>query len=123
MRFDVRKSAFFFNFHNYFRCVDFMMLIIIYGNVFGRKNQIASLFRNKIKALVITEAHILQTFKILPVVLVECSSAVVELASIFLKSFETVVTDFAGLLFEASFSHFTSFIRQNVVSFRLRFKH
>ncbi|KAL0275666.1 UNVERIFIED_CONTAM: hypothetical protein PYX00_003456 [Menopon gallinae] len=99
-----------------FRCVDFMMLIIIYGNVFGRKNQIAALLRNKIKALVVTEVHVQQAFKILPVVLMECSSAVVELASIFLKSFETVVTDFAGILFEAAFSNFTSFLRQNVIS-------
>lgn len=100
----------------FFRCVDFVMLIIIYSNVFGRKTQMATLMRNKIKAGILEETHVQHFFKILLVVAVEHSSAILELASIFLKSYEVAIADFGAALYEESFTNYSFYLRQNVVS-------
>lgn len=92
------------------------MLVIIYSNVFGRKNQIAALLRNKIKTGILEEIHVQHMFKILLVVAMEYSSAILELSSICLKSYEPAVADFGVILYETAFKSYNFYLRQNVVS-------
>lgn len=75
----------------------------------------AALMRNKIKAGVLEATHVEEFFKILLVVAVEYSSAVLELASIFLKSYEPVIADFGAAIYEAAFTNYSFYLRQNVV--------
>lgn len=71
--------------------------------------------RNKIKAGVLTETQVQQVFKVLPVVVMEYSAPLLEIASTLLKSYEQVVADFGILLYEAAFVHFNFYLKQNVV--------
>lgn len=96
-----------------------MILIILYSCLHGRKGQILSVIRNKIKNSVLTNNPIEDMFKILSPVIAEYFSSVLEIASTLLRSIDQIVANFAVNLYKECFIHYNFLMKQTVVSIHI----
>ncbi|XP_066963666.1 Fanconi anemia group D2 protein isoform X1 [Macrobrachium rosenbergii] len=97
------------------RPLDFLLLIVVYEAVPTRQRPIESIFRNKIRTRLFSDAMIEKTFVNHKAVLKEYFSSVIKIASLLLRSCEPLINQAAAAIYRSAFVSMDGHQKQEVI--------